>query len=185
MQKTLMALFLLMLSILLSLSAKADRISEMNRIVLNQDRCLNLYRPSTNERAFFCYWKKEQGFQKNGYLDAVTILRDAEYKTKHYIDPRLLDVLFIIQTWLKQEGRRSDIHILSGYRTPTHNFRLEGAAKQSLHMKGMAADIYIPNLDTKVLAVMSRYVGAGGVGIYLDRNFIHIDTGAIRTWRGN
>ncbi|WOF81651.1 DUF882 domain-containing protein (plasmid) [Pseudomonas sp. FeN3W] len=152
--------------------------------ILDQDRCLELHRPQSKESASFCYWKKGTGFQKQGYLQAVHILRDVEYKTQHYIDPNLLDVLFLIQTWLKQEGRYSQIHILSGYRTPTHNFRLEGAAKQSLHMKGMAADIYIPGLSTKILALMSRYVGAGGVGIYLDKNFIHIDTGSIRQWRG-
>jgi uncharacterized protein YcbK (DUF882 family) len=151
---------------------------------LDRDRCLQLYRPQSNERVSFCYWKKESGFQRDGYLKAVHILRDVEYGKTHYIDPHLLDVLFLIQSWLIQEGRASEIQILSGYRTPAHNFRLEGAAKQSLHMQGMAADIYIPGLATKVLALMSRYVGAGGVGIYLDKNFIHLDTGRVRQWRG-
>ena len=157
---------------------------QLHQVMLDRDRCLHLSRPQSNERVNFCYWKKDSGFQKDGYLKAVHILRDVEYRKTHYIDPHLLDVLFLIQSWLEQEGRPSEIQILSGYRTPAHNFRLEGAAKQSLHMKGMAADIYIPGLATKVLALMSRYVGAGGVGVYLDKNFIHVDTGSIRQWRG-
>lgn len=112
------------------------------------------------------------------------MLRDVQYKKAHNIDPQLLDILFLVQSWLKEEGRPSRIHILSGYRTPEHNFRLEGAAKQSLHVQGKAVDIHIPGLDTKVLALMSRYLGAGGVGVYVDRNFIHIDTGRFRQWRG-
>jgi uncharacterized protein YcbK (DUF882 family) len=151
---------------------------------LDRDRCLQLSRPQSNERVSFCYWKKGAGFQKDGYLKAVHILRDVEYRQTHYIDPHLLDVLFLIQSWLIQEGRASEIQVLSGYRTPAHNIRLEGAAKQSLHVQGMAVDIYIPGLTTKVLALMSRYVGAGGVGVYLDKNFIHIDTGRVRQWRG-
>lgn len=151
---------------------------------LQQDRCLSLYRPQSGQRETFCYWRLHGGFQKEGYLKAVSILRDVEYNTAHVIDPNLLDVLFLIQTWLKHEGRPSEIQILSGYRTPAHNFRLEGAAKQSLHMQGKAADIYIEGLSTQVLALMSRYVGAGGVGVYLDKNFIHVDTGSVRQWRG-
>jgi len=157
---------------------------KLHQVMLDRDRCLQLSSPQSNERVSFCYWKKDAGFQKDGYLQAVHILRDVEYRQVHYIDPHLLDVLFLIQQWLIQEGRPSEIQILSGYRTPAHNFRLEGAAKQSLHMQGMAADIYIPVLATKVLALMSRYVGAGGVGVYLDKNFIHVDTGRVRQWRG-
>ena len=173
-----------MLFAAMPIASAENSFKQLHQAKLDQDRCLHLTRPQSNERVNFCYWKKEAGFQKDGYLQAVHILRDVEYRQKSYIDPHLLDVLFLIQSWLEQEGRSSDIQILSGYRTPAHNFRLEGAAKQSLHMKGMAADIYIPGLNTKVLALMSRYVGAGGVGVYLDKNFIHVDTGSIRQWRG-
>ncbi|KPC17444.1 Uncharacterized protein AC499_0646 [Pseudomonas amygdali pv. lachrymans] len=39
-------------------------------------------------------------------------------------------------------------------------------------------------MTTKLLAAMSMMIAAGGVGIYQDRGFIHVDTGKIRTWRG-
>lgn len=152
--------------------------------LLDQDRTLTLYRPATNERRTFCYWKKGQGFQKAGYLDAIWMLRDATYKKQAFIDSELLDVLFILQQWTALEGRNAEIQILSGYRTPEHNFRLEGAAKQSLHMQGKACDIHMPGVTTKLLAAMSMLIAAGGVGIYQDKGFIHVDTGRVRAWKG-
>lgn len=151
---------------------------------LNQDRCLNLFRPMSGERKEFCYWTKKGGFEKDGYLVAAHMLRDVHSKKVGYIDPQLLDILFLIQTWLKNEGRSHDIHIMSGYRTPAYNATLKGSAANSMHIYGRAADIHIPGLKTKVLALMSRYVGAGGVGIYVRNNFIHVDTGNIRGWNG-
>lgn len=158
--------------------------SDWRKRLLDQDRVLNLYRPQTKERRIFCYWKKGQGFQKSGYMDGIWILRDATYKKQKFIDPALLDVLYVIQQWLTIEGRNPEIQVLSGYRTPEHNFRLEGAAKQSLHMQGKACDIHVPGVTTKLLAAMSMMIAAGGVGIYQDKGFIHVDTGKIRTWRG-
>lgn len=162
----------------------ADNTNDWRKKLLDQKRVLNLYRPSTKERYNFCYWTPEGGYDKKAYLQGAWLLRDAEYKQQHFIDPELFNVLFLIQEWLRREGRPSDIHILSGYRTPEHNFRLEKAAKQSLHMQGKAADIYVPGVSTKLLAAMCMLLSAGGVGIYLDNGFIHVDTGKIRTWRG-
>ncbi|WP_134619843.1 YcbK family protein, partial [Pseudomonas aeruginosa] len=99
-------------------------------------------------------------------------------------DPHLLDVLFIMQVWLQAYGQPSDIQILSGYRTPEHNGRLEGAAKNSLHMQGRAADIHIPGMSTQVLANMGKMIAVGGVGLYPSRGFIHVDTGSLRSWVG-
>ncbi|MHD0644713.1 YcbK family protein [Pseudomonas aeruginosa] len=150
--------------------------------LLNQDRCLTLYRQASKETANFCYWRKGQGLDQTGYQKANYILRDVEYRYMGQMDVRLLDVLFLIQQWLRQEGRRSDIHILSGIRTPAHNAVLEGAAKNSEHMHGKAADIFIPGLKTNLLAVMTRIIGVGGVGIYPVKNFVHVDTGNVRVW---
>ncbi|MBD8614844.1 MULTISPECIES: YcbK family protein [Pseudomonas] len=152
--------------------------------LLDQDRILTLSRPQTKEKRTFCYWKKGYGYQKAGFMDGIWMLRDATYKKQNMIDPQLFDVLFQIQMWVRLEGRNSEMQVLSGYRTPEHNFRLEGAAKQSLHMQGKACDIHMPAVDTKLLAAMSMMIAAGGVGIYQDKGFIHVDTGRIRTWKG-
>lgn len=158
--------------------------NDWRKRLLDQDRVLNLYRPQTKERKTFCFYKKGLGYQKAGFMDGIWMLRDATYNKQAYIDPELFGVLFIIQQWLAIEGRNPEIQVLSGYRTPEHNFRLEGAAKQSLHMQGKACDIHVPGVTTKLLAAMSMMIAAGGVGIYQDKGFIHVDTGRIRTWRG-
>ncbi|MDT8925399.1 DUF882 domain-containing protein [Pseudomonas taiwanensis] len=170
--------------VLSAVANAADPHQDWRKALLQQDRHLELYRPASKERTKFCYWRLGRGYDKAEYLKGAWLLRDVEYNKEHYIDPQLLDTLFVIQEWLRREGRKPDIHILSGYRTPAHNFRLEGAARQSLHMKGQAADIHVPGVSTKLLAAMSMVISAGGVGIYMDKGFIHVDTGRVRTWRG-
>ena len=162
----------------------ADPVEDWRKKLLQQPRMLELYRPQSKEREKLCYWRPETGFDKREYLKATWLLRDVEYKTQAFIHSGLLDTICILQEWLRREGRQSDIHILSGYRTAAHNFRLEGAAKQSLHMQGKAADIHVPGISTKLLAAMAMMVSAGGVGIYMDKGFVHVDIGRIRTWRG-
>ena len=70
----------------------------------------------------------------------------------------------------------------SGYRNPNTNARTEGAAKNSMHMRGRAVDIIIPDLPVSYLGKLAQHYAAGGVGFYPDRGFIHIDTGNVRSW---
>ena len=100
----------------------------------------------------------------------------------HQIDPRLLDSLYIMQQWLMAYERPHEIQVLSGYRTPEHNANLEGAAKNSMHLQGRAVDVHIPGMKTDVLSNMAKMIGVGGVGLYQDRGFIHVDTGPVRSW---
>lgn len=112
------------------------------------------------------------------------MLRDVDYNSVVYMDPGLLDTLFVIQQWLIIEGRNGEIKVLSGYRTPEHNKRTKGSAKNSQHMRGTAADLHVPGVSTKLLAAMGRVIGAGGVGIYIKNNFVHVDTAGVRVWAG-
>lgn len=169
------------------MSAAAVQRQDWRVNVLMRERVLRLTRPNAkgkSETSDFCYWRPQSGWDNRGYQQACHLLRDVEYGQRIDIDPHLLDVLFIMQTWLAYYGKPHDIRILSGYRTPEHNGSLEGAAKNSLHMQGRAADIHIPGMSTRVLADMGRMISVGGVGMYPDRGFIHVDTGPIRTWVG-
>jgi len=68
-------------------------------------------------------------------------------------------------------GYRLPVSVSSGYRCEKHNADTPGAAKDSLHPDGKAADIIIPN---KLHRMISMLVGArGGVGFYDDR--LHVD----------
>ncbi|MBT8765298.1 YcbK family protein [Metapseudomonas boanensis] len=152
-------------------------------VILNRDRYLRLERPASGEKASFCYFRKGKGWDLTGYRQACRILRDVKYKATVKINPKLLDLLFLIQAWLRANRLPNRIIINSGYRTLQHNASLEGAARHSLHVRGMAADIRIPGVSVERLGKLVRAIGAGGVGFYSSKGFIHVDVGGIRTWR--
>jgi uncharacterized protein YcbK (DUF882 family) len=76
--------------------------------------------------------------------------------------------------------------VLSGYRCPKTNKNLrsnsEGVAKNSLHMTGQAIDLRLPGFDTKQIRNLAISLKAGGVGYYAKSNFVHMDSGDVRTW---
>jgi hypothetical protein len=65
------------------------------------------------------------------------------------------------------------LYVNSGYRCPAHN-RAVGGAKNSYHMRGMAADIWSETVSPKVIAGYAMLIPAiQGIGLY--RNFVHVD----------
>ena len=102
------------------------------------------------------------------------------------MDAGLYDIMHEIRTALKV---RIPFHIISGYRSPQTNERLRttrggGVAKRSLHMDGKAVDIRLPGVPLDELRDAALALKAGGVGYYPGSNFVHVDTGRVRTWRG-
>ncbi|RJL06937.1 YcbK family protein [Paracoccus siganidrum] len=69
----------------------------------------------------------------------------------------------------------------SAYRSPEHNQRV-GGAKASKHLDGTAFDISMANHDPVAFIAAARKAGFKGIGTYPRSNFVHIDTGAARTW---
>jgi uncharacterized protein YcbK (DUF882 family) len=57
-----------------------------------------------------------------------------------------------------------------------------GVAGGSLHMRGMAIDIRLADVTLGKLRDAARALAAGGVGYYPDSNFVHVDTGRVRSW---
>lgn len=147
-----------------------------------QSRVLWLERPQSGESIRVEY-ARNGILLRDGYLKACLILRDVRANKVHPIDPGLLEVLSAIQSWLALQGVQRPIIILSGYRTEKTNDSLEGAARNSYHLKGMAADIRIDGVPSKKLAELVRLLSDGGVGVYQQSNFIHIDTGDYRNWK--
>jgi uncharacterized protein YcbK (DUF882 family) len=71
--------------------------------------------------------------------------------------------------------------ITSGYRSPAHNRRVNGAAR-SQHMYCSAVDVQIPGVSKWELAKYARSLpGRGGVGTYCHAS-VHIDVGPERDW---
>jgi uncharacterized protein YcbK (DUF882 family) len=114
-----------------------------------------------------------------------TLLRDFRNGDKHVIDPKLMDYLVEVAA---KAGRQPAYSVISGYRSPETNERLHerssGVAQHSLHMQGRAIDVRMNGLDCKDLADRAEALQRGGVGYYRASNFVHLDTGAFRTWRG-
>lgn len=78
--------------------------------------------------------------------------------------------------------------VTSGYRSPEHNRRV-GGAPRSMHMRGVAFDISMANVDPHRFEREAKACGFQGIGLYPPqkpsggRNFIHIDTRST-PWRG-
>ena len=117
-------------------------------------------------------------------LDRVNyFLRDFRTEEVHPIDPGVLDILWHIQQKL---GCNGTYEVISGYRSPATNGALrgrsKGVAKRSLHMKGKAIDIRLTGADTCSIRDCAIALKGGGVGYYPKSNFVHVDTGRVRTW---
>ena len=95
------------------------------------------------------------------------------------IDPTALDIVHTIAAAIDAQD---PIVLLSGFRTERTNRSLKGAAPDSLHMRGMALDVTHPHRSVDALAQAALGLGAGGVGRYDRSGFIHIDSGAPRSW---
>lgn len=145
-------------------------------------RVLNLYRPSTGEHRHLCYWR-DGAIDSQGYAEACHMLRDVRANVTLTIDLRLLNVLRGTTGWLEAAyGIREPYEVHSGARTPATNASTEGAAKDSLHIKGMACDGKIRGFPVDYLGRLTAAYQVGGVGFYVARDFIHQDVGRVRYW---
>ena len=153
-------------------------------LIEEQERQLCIYNLHTKEHSDTIYWR-------NGtYIDSALkemdfIFRDHYNGSVKKIDRRLLDFLYAIQ---QKAGTNEPYHLISGYRSKRTNARLrksnKDVAKRSLHISGKAADIRLPEVGIKKLRRAAYELQAGGVGYYPGSNFVHIDVGRVRFWRG-
>jgi uncharacterized protein YcbK (DUF882 family) len=144
---------------------------------------LNLYNVHTDEKLNAAYRNPDGRYDKGALKELNWLLR-CHYTDKQYpIDIKVLEFLDLVSNRL---GYSDKIHIISGYRSPEYNNYLlkhgHAAAKGSLHMEGRALDISIPGIDVSALRRAALSLRLGGVGYYPRQNFIHIDSGAFRTW---
>jgi uncharacterized protein YcbK (DUF882 family) len=142
---------------------------------------LNLH---TGEHLDIEYFR-DDAYVNDALLAIEVLLRDFRNGEQHAIDPHLMDYLVDVANGL---GVPPAFSVISGYRSPQTNERLHamspGVSQNSLHMQGRAIDVRIPALDCTVLAARAQDLKRGGVGYYRASNFVHLDTGAFRTWRG-
>lgn len=124
----------------------------------------------------------DQGEYLTDAMDTLDkIMRDFHIDEVMMMDVRLYDLLSELQG---KVPNKAPIHITSAYRSKKTNDKLlsEGAARNSLHIQGMAADIYVPGLVASRLERTALDLKVGGVGGYRKRGFVHVDVGAVRHW---
>lgn len=150
----------------------------------NDIRQIWIRRRETGEEGIIRYYDGYD-IKMNAYSKACTILRDVKINAVANIDIELLDLMFVMQKWLVSWGIDRPLVINSGYRSEYTNNKTEGAARNSMHVKGRAADITMPGIPVDYLGRLAAIFKKGGVGFYASNGFVHIDTGSVRYWNGN
>ena len=111
------------------------------------------------------------------------LLKDDLTGERHPIDPGLLDLLHDLTLLTRT---RAPYSVISAYRSPQTNAMLHarssGVASGSLHMQGKAIDIRLSDVRTSILRDAALERRGGGVGYYLGSDFVHVDTGRVRSW---
>ncbi len=104
------------------------------------------------------------GFSADDLDRAARVLREPSTGNEHPVDPRLLDLVYRIQTHFAAP----EIRIISGYRTPRNG-------TTSNHGKGRAMDIVVPGTTDEEVAKFVREQGFTGCGVYPVSGFVHVD----------
>ncbi|MCL4105390.1 UNVERIFIED_CONTAM: hypothetical protein GTU68_055521 [Idotea baltica] len=128
------------------------------------------------------YWI-EGKYIKDALKEVNYFMRDWRQDSATSMDTRTVDIMAASHRLL---DAREPFMLLSGYRTPQTNAMLRsrssGVAKQSLHMKGQAADLRMNGRSVSQIARAAQACASGGVGKYSKSNFVHMDCGVVRSW---
>jgi uncharacterized protein YcbK (DUF882 family) len=145
-------------------------------------RRLSIQRLQTGETFTGIYWRDGR-YIRDALNKLNWVFRDPGMAEATPMDPRLFDVLQSVATLLDSTEA---FQVISGYRTEETNEELtrtnRHAARTSLHMSGMAADVRLPDRDSVGMARLAAEMQVGGVGLYRRDGFVHLDCGPARRW---
>jgi uncharacterized protein YcbK (DUF882 family) len=127
---------------------------------------LAVFSLNTNDRVELSAVSDNGGFSARDLDRAAFVLREPASGNEHPIEPRMLDVLYRIQTHFGAQ----EVRVISAYRTP------HGGS--SNHGQGRAIDLVVPGASDADVAKFARDLGFVGVGIYPTSGFVHIDARA-------
>ncbi len=145
-------------------------------------RRVQMYSGRTGENIDMIYWI-EGKYIKDAVKEVNHFMRDWRSNRVTTMDLRTIDIMAAAHNLM---DINEPYMLLSGYRTPQTNAMLRsrsrGVAKNSLHMKGQAADLRLKSRSVNQMFSAAKACHAGGVGKYTGSNFVHMDCGDIRTW---
>ncbi len=147
------------------------------------EKSLSLYNTHTGEsRNNVVFWADGRYVPEN-LREINHLLRDHRTGDVQKIDPELFDLLHTVNQLLCASA---PFHIISGYRSRATNSSLrqnsKGVAKRSFHTLGQAIDIRVPGCDIRNIREAALNLSRGGVGYYPESDFVHLDTGPVRSW---
>jgi uncharacterized protein YcbK (DUF882 family) len=154
-------------------------------IAAGETRTLSIYHVHTKESLTITY-KKNGRYIPSALEKLNHLLRDWRKNQVTTIDPKTIDLMWELHADL---GSRAPIHIISGYRSSATNAMLKkigrNVAKQSMHIRGKAIDLYFPDISVEKIRGSAIVRQIGGVGYYPrsgTSGFVHIDSGRVRYW---
>lgn len=95
-----------------------------------------------------------------------------EFECKDGSHQVVLHRLLLERLQVLRDALGRPVIINSGYRNINHNAEV-GGSPNSYHLKGMAADIRVPDLSPNDVADAARAAGFNGVIVY--NTFVHVD----------
>lgn len=149
---------------------------------LSRERRLTLHNMHTDEELnIVCC--PQQNYDRRLLNRFSHFLRDHRTDEVHPMDPALIDLLYAVSVLTRSQG---EYKIISGYRAPETNQMLRkmshGVAEHSLHMEGKAIDLRMEDVNSKTIQRTALALQQGGVGYYRAADFVHLDTGTVRSW---
>lgn len=145
-------------------------------------RRLAMYSGRTGESINMIYWV-EGKYIKDALKEINHFMRDWRTDQTIRIDTRTIDIMAAAHGLMDAP---EPYMMLSGYRSPKTNAMLRsrsrGVAKNSLHMKGQAADLRLKSRSVNQMYRAALACQGGGVGRYSGSNFVHMDCGVVRSW---
>ena len=145
-------------------------------------RRIRMYSGRSGEMLDTIYWI-DGDYIPEAMKEINHFMRDVRTGQATRIDPRTVDIMAAAHMIL---DAGEPYMLLSGYRSPQTNAALRsrsrGVARNSLHMKGQAADLRLKSRSVSQIARAAEACASGGVGRYSRSNFVHMDCGPLRTW---
>jgi uncharacterized protein YcbK (DUF882 family) len=147
-------------------------------VELGGNGSLTLTRKDTGEKLTARYRIKDGGYDLEELARLNALLRCSLTGREAEMSIKLIELMDAVEDHFGKRG----LVLLSGYRTPLLNSVTPGAAKNSLHVLGWAADVRVPGYSSAAVKKYALKLGSGGVGYYPAKGFVHLDVGRVRYW---
>ncbi|MCE6952726.1 DUF882 domain-containing protein [Cereibacter sphaeroides] len=145
-------------------------------------RRIRMYSGRTGESMDTIYWIEGE-YIPEALKEINHFMRDWRTNDVTRMDARTVDIMAAAHRLMDVS---EPYMLLSGYRCPKTNAMLRsrssGVARNSLHLKGQAADLRLKSRSVGQMAKAAEACASGGVGRYSRSDFVHMDCGPVRHW---